>query len=164
MQMGVGKALHSEKAEEVATLREMYKEWPWFRETVDLIAMILSKTDFSISKNYDEQLVDKSNGLNKLGDEIREKLVETRQAILDVSESKDVAGAHVALQRASSQIRNPYVDPVNVVQAELLKRIRAKQNIQGRELNVKEAKELDTLKDALVLSINAIAQGMKNSG
>ena len=83
------------------TLQEMYEEWPWFRETIDLIAMIVSKTDFSISKNYDNQLVEKNGGLMELGEEVRSKLVETRQAVLDVTQSTDVAGIHVALQRAS---------------------------------------------------------------
>ena len=138
----------------------MYNEWPWFRETIDLVSMIVSKTDYSISKNYDDQLVDKE-GL-KFGEEIREKLVKTRQSILDVTGSEDVAGAHVALQRASSQIRHPYLDPVNVIQAELLKRYRA---LEKKERLTAEEEELkEKLKDALILSINAIAQGMKNSG
>ena len=141
----------------------MYNEWPWFRELIDLIAMILSKTDFSIAQNYDDQLVDKSGDLMKLGGEVRDKLVQTRQAILDVTQSKDVAGVHVALQRASSVIRHPYVDPVNVIQAELLKRLRALEK-KGDNLSPAEAEESEVLKDALKISINGIAQGMKNSG
>lgn len=144
------------------TLQEMYQEWPWFRELTDLIAMIVSKTDFSISKNYDEQLVDKTGGdLMKLGEEVREKLVQTRQSILDITQSKDVAGVHVALQRASSLIRHPYVDPLNVIQAELLKRLRT---FNQRELTPEEEEEKEILQDALVISINGIAQGMRNSG
>ena len=144
------------------TLQEMYQEWPWFRELTDLIAMIVSKTDFSISKNYDEQLVDKTGGdLMKLGEEVREKLVQTRQSILDITQSKDVAGVHVALQRASSLIRHPYVDPLNVIQAELLKRLRT---FNQRELTPEEEEEKEKLQDALVISINGIAQGMRNSG
>jgi phosphoenolpyruvate carboxylase len=146
----------------MATLQEMYSEWPWFRETIDLIAMIVSKTDFSISKNYDDQLVDKSGDLLRLGDEVREKLVETRQAVLDVTKSKAVGGAHVALLRASSTIRHPYVDPINVIQAELLKRHRA---LEKRDnLSPEEEKEMKVLGDALIMSINGIAQGMRNSG
>ena len=141
----------------------MYNEWPWFRELIDLIAMILSKTDFSIAQNYDDQLVDKTGDLMKLGGEVRDKLVQTRQAILDVTQSKDVAGVHVALQRASSVIRHPYVDPVNVIQAELLKRLRAIEK-KGDNLTPAEAEESEVLKDALKISINGIAQGMKNSG
>ena len=144
------------------TLQEMYQEWPWFRELTDLIAMIVSKTDFSISKNYDEQLVDKTGGdLMKLGEEVREKLVQTRQSILDITQSKDIAGVHVALQRASSLIRHPYVDPLNVIQAELLKRLRT---LNQRELTPEEEEEKEKLQDALVISINGIAQGMRNSG
>ena len=161
--MGVGAGLKHSSDEELATLRSMYKEWPWFRETVDLIAMIVSKTDFSISANYDQQLVDKKDGLIQLGEEVRNKLVETRQAVLDVTETTDVAGAHVALIRASSKIRHPYVDPVNVIQAEMLKRLRAME-IRANSLNAEEQEERDIIKDALILSINAIAQGMRNSG
>ena len=140
----------------------MYEKWPWFRETIDLISMIVSKTDFSISKNYDDQLVDKSGDLMRLGEEVREKLVETRQAVLDVTKSPDVGGAHVALLRASSTIRHPYVDPVNVIQAELLKRYRAMEKREN--LTEAEQEEKDILRDALIMSINGIAQGMRNSG
>ena len=146
----------------MATLQDMYSNWPWFRETIDLISMIVSKTDFSISKNYDEQLVDKTGDLMRLGEEVRAKLVETRQAVLDVTKSKDVGGAHVALLRASSTIRHPYVDPVNVIQAELLKRYRAME--KREDLTPEEEEEKDTLRDALIMSINGIAQGMRNSG
>ena len=143
-------------------LQEMYQEWPWFRELIDLIAMIASKTDFSISKNYDEQLVDKEGGIMKLGEEVREKMVETRQSILDVTQSQDVAGVHVALQRASSMIRHPYVDPLNVIQAELLKRLR---EVNKRSnLSAEEEEETSVLQNAVIISINGIAQGMRNSG
>ncbi len=139
----------------------MYENWPWFRELIDLIAMIVSKTDFSVSKNYDEQLVEDKE-LLRLGEEVREKLVQTRQAILNVTKSKDVAGVHVALQRASSLIRHPYVDPLNVIQAELLKRLRALDKQES--LTEEEQEEQLILQDALLVSINGVAQGMRNSG
>lgn len=160
--LGVGAGLTAPNPEDAETLRDMYAHWPWFSETIDLISMIVSKTDFSISKNYDDKLVDRKAGLVEMGEEMREKLVQTRQSILDVTQSTDVAGAHVALQRASSQIRHPYIDPVNVIQAELLQRFRAlekKSNLTPEEEETKQK-----LKDGLVLSVNAIAQGMKNSG
>ena len=160
--LGVGSGLSSANPSDIETLQEMYSEWPWFRETIDLIAMILSKTDFSIAKNYDTQLVDKKGDLLRLGEEVREKLVKTRQSVIAVTQSKDVAGVHVALQRASSQIRHPYVDPLNVIQAELLKRLRALEK-KGK-LSKSEAEELEILKDSVIISINGIAQGMKNSG
>jgi phosphoenolpyruvate carboxylase len=161
--LGVGAGLQAESPEELATLREMYDDWPWFKENIDLIAMILSKTDFSISANYDEQLVDKTEELMGLGREVRDKLVQTRQAVLDVTQSTDVAGAHVALLRASSTIRHPYVDPINIVQAELLKRFRVLDK-KGDDLDADEASLKETLKDALVVSITGVAEGMRNSG
>lgn len=161
--LGVGAGLNVKDKAEQERLQEMYEKWPWFRETIDLISMIVSKTDFSISENYDTQLVDKSGDLLKLGEEVRAKLVETRQAVLDVTKSKDVGGAHVALLRASSTIRHPYVDPINVIQAELLKRYRAMEKRKGN-LTPAEQEEMDTLRDALIMSINGIAQGMRNSG
>ena len=159
--LGVGDGLRHQDEKELEVMRDMYKEWPWFRETIDLIAMILSKTDFSMNKNYDAQLV---NGADErvLGEEVRDKLVQTRQAVLDVTESQDYAGSHTALMRASTRIRHPYVDPVNVIQAEVLKRVRA---LDLRDdLSPEETEELETLRDAVVLSVNAIAQGMRNSG
>mmetsp|Transcript_19620 Transcript_19620/g.40019 ORF Transcript_19620/g.40019 Transcript_19620/m.40019 type:complete len:167 (+) Transcript_19620:193-693(+) len=160
--LGVGAGLNSENEEDRATLREMYEEWPWFREIISLISMLVSKTDFSITKNYDELLVDPD--LMSLGDEVRTMLVETRQAVIDVSGSKDISGPHVQLMRASSMIRNPYVDSINVVQAELLKVLRAMPADDSSDLTP-ELKEIKKVRiDALLLSIKGIAQGMKNSG
>lgn len=159
--LGVGAGLDAKDDQDALILQDMYENWPWFRELIDLIAMIVSKTDFSVSKNYDDQLVEDKE-LLELGEEVRNKLVQTRQAILSVTKSKDVAGVHVALQRASSLIRHPYVDPLNVIQAELLKRLRAFDKRDS--LSEEEQDELLILQDALLVSINGIAQGMRNSG
>jgi phosphoenolpyruvate carboxylase len=157
---GVGAGLAAKDEAQLKTLQDMYDNWPWFRETIDLVGMILSKTDFSISRMYDEALVDKS-GMG-LGELVREKLVGTRQAVLNITRSTDVGGSHQALMRASSTVRHPYVDPINVVQAELLRRLRA---LDARsDLSKEELEEKEILKDALIVSITGIAQGMRNSG
>lgn len=124
--------------------------------------MILSKTDYSISTNYDRQLVDTNGGLVELGEEMRAKLVQTRQAVLNVTESKDYSGAHVALMRASNVIRFPFLDPINVCQAEILKRLRTLDNKD--RLSPEELEEKVVFGDALILSITGIAQGLRNSG
>jgi len=124
--------------------------------------MILSKTDYSIATNYDTQLVDKTADLLKLGEEVRKNLVQTRQAVLAVTESKEFSGAHVALMRASNTIRFPFLDPINVCQAEILKRLRALD--EKDSLSSAEKEDRRALQDALVVSINGIAQGMRNSG
>lgn len=159
--LGVGAGLSTADEKDLEVMQDMYISWPWFRELIDLIAMIVSKTDYSISKNYDDQLV-RSEDSKKLGEEVREKMVQTRQAILDVTKSTNVAGVHVALQRASNLIRSPYVDPLNVIQAELLRRFRELD--QRDNLTPEEEEEKETLTDAIIVSINGIAQGMRNSG
>jgi phosphoenolpyruvate carboxylase len=95
-------------------LAEMYVKWPWFRETVDLITMILSKTDFSISKNYEDQLVERKEDLIKLGINVRQKLEDTRRAVLVVQQSKSFKGPHVQIVRASTTTRAPYIDTINI--------------------------------------------------
>jgi len=124
--------------------------------------MLISKTDFSITKNYDDLLVEPS--LMSLGDEVRQKLVETRKAVIDVSGATEISGPHIQLMRASSTIRNPYVDSINLVQAEILKVLRSMPEDDSPELTP-ELKEIKNLRnDALLLSIKGIAQGMRNSG
>jgi len=162
--LGVGPALNDEHENSESNMREMYAEWPWFRETVDLIAMILSKTDFSISKNYDDQLVQKtSTNIAELGNTIRDMLVSTREGVTKVTGTTDTEGPHSQLQRLSNIIRNPYVDPINVVQAELLKRLRSI-NADDSKLSKSELEEKRIIQDALITSINGIVQGMRNSG
>ena len=81
--LGVGDGLSPSEEKDKALLREMYEEWPWFREIISLISMLISKTDFSITQHYDDLLVDPE--LMSLGDEVREKLVQTRRAVIDIS-------------------------------------------------------------------------------
>ena len=153
--LGVGDVLCTDNEKDMAGMQEMYSHWPWFREIIDLISMVVSKTDYSISKNYDDQLVDKTEALIGLGNEVREKLVQTRQGVLKVTQSTNVGGPHVQLLRASSKIRNPYVDPINVIQAEIIKRYRAADD---------NDEEKRVLRDALIVSISGISQGLRNSG
>ena len=63
------------------------------------------------------------------------------------------------------KVRNPYVDPLNVLQAEIMKRLR-KSTAEGliTPLSIEEKDIKTTLEDALIVSVNGIAQGMKNSG
>jgi len=154
--LGVGRGLTATSEAEKTELNDMYKQWPWFREIIDLISMILSKTDFSISENYDKVLVSKDKDSINLGNEVRTKLVETRQAILDVSGSHEYGGPHIQLLRTSSRIRNPYVDAINCLQVELLKELR---NMPDEANEIKRVRQ-----DALVVSIKGIARGLGNSG
>jgi phosphoenolpyruvate carboxylase len=79
-------------------------------------------------------------------------------------------GTHCAVlctpKQVSMKVRNPYVDPLNVLQAEIMKRLRKDTAaVAGGVLQTDSQKEQRiTLEDALIVSVNGIAQGMKNSG
>ena len=177
--LGVGNALDcNNDPQKSKELTEMYKEWPFFKEMVDLIAMTLSKTDYSISAIYELQLCERSDQeLSKLGQEIRDELIRTRKAILRVTGCDDLSSGFRLLQR-SMKVRNPYVDPLNVLQSEMMKRLRAaskssmvsqtqiQENVSphGIMLPGDTFNEKDIVEDTLIVSINGIAQGMKNSG
>lgn len=141
----------------------MYSNWPFFREMIDLIAMTLSKTDYSVSANYELQLVNKdgesTKDLNELGNQIRANLVKTRKNVLSVTDCDDLSSNFGLLQQ-SMKVRNPYVDPLNVLQAETMKRLRSVRD--GTIIATPE--DILLLEDTIVISINGIASGMKNSG
>ena len=162
-----------------------YDGWPWFREHVDLIAMILAKSDLGINANYDAQLVDGApggdgDGSGELGRDVRRRLAAARRAVLRVTRADDLSSGFLMLAR-SMKVRNPLVDPLNVMQAELLKRLRKLEQDEAdghekaappkmakqRMMSLAEEEgeeERQVLEDALLITINGISQGMKNSG
>ncbi|PWG63116.1 phosphoenolpyruvate carboxylase [Sediminicurvatus halobius] len=146
--LGVGEALgEALAAGEAAELRRMYREWPFFRAFVDMLEMVLAKGDPDVAAWYDARLVPAA--LRPLGARLREQYVETRKAVLAVSGHERPLDDAPVVQR-SVAVRNPYVDPLNLVQVELLQRVR-----HGHEEN---------LRKALMVCINGIAAGMRNTG
>ncbi|VFQ85484.1 unnamed protein product [Cuscuta campestris] len=129
-------------------LREMYKDWPFFQSTVDLIEMVLGKADIPIAKHYDEVLV--SPGRQKLGAELRGELLATEEYVLLVTGHGKLSENNRSLRRLMES-RLPYLNPMNILQVEILKRLRRD------AYNHK-------LRDALLITINGIAAGMRNTG
>jgi phosphoenolpyruvate carboxylase len=121
--LGIGEAI----AEAVASgasdeLSEMYRDWSFFRSTMDLVEMVLAKASPGIAAYYDAQLVPAA--LRSLGDELRANLHRTVGATLQVTGHARLLEENPVLRR-SIDVRNPYVDPINLVQVELLSRLRA---------------------------------------
>jgi phosphoenolpyruvate carboxylase len=152
--LGVGEALTQELKTHPHLLKEMYREWPWFRTLIDLLEMILVKSDTAIAANYDAQLVTDPQAL-ALGAELRNKLDATTRALLEVSGNPSLQ-SHNEVLLNSLAVRNPYVDPLNVIQAELLRRLRSDTAYTTEERTI--------MQDALLITINGIANGMRNSG
>ncbi|KAL5761498.1 hypothetical protein ACOSP7_017762 [Xanthoceras sorbifolium] len=129
-------------------LKAMYKEWPFFQSTIDLIEMVLGKADIPIAKHYDEELVSQSR--QELGAELRRELMTTEKYVLVVSGHEKLSENNRSLRRLIES-RLPYLNPMNMLQVEVLKRLRRDDD------NHK-------LRDALLITINGIAAGMRNTG
>jgi phosphoenolpyruvate carboxylase len=128
-------------------LRRMYAEWPYFQSVMDLIEMVLAKSDGRIAAEYDRRLV--PPGLQPLGRDLRTRLDRVVAAVLRVTGHGVLLESNTVLRR-SIDVRNPYVDPINLVQIELLRRFRASPD--------------DRVKAALLVTINGVAAGMRNTG
>ncbi|MGZ3797125.1 MAG: phosphoenolpyruvate carboxylase [Pseudobdellovibrionaceae bacterium] len=129
-------------------LHTMYEQWPFFRSTIDLVEMVLAKSDARIAALYDEALVDDS--LKPLGEEMRQRLHKITEIILQINQHTSLLEDNPTLKR-SIQVRNPYVDPINLMQIELLRRLRKNPHSE-------------VFKKALIITINGIAAGMRNTG
>ncbi len=129
-------------------LQEMYQRWPFFRSTLDLIEMVLAKAEGHIAAYYDRLLVPEE--LQELGDSLRDSLGIAEAQVLGVSGHDALLDSNEVLRR-SIAVRNPYVDPINLVQAELLRRLR-------------EEPDQDSLEDAILTTFNGVAAGMRNTG
>ncbi|KAJ4710604.1 Phosphoenolpyruvate carboxylase [Melia azedarach] len=147
--LGIGAGLKSvcEKGN-TEDLKEMYREWPFLQSTIDLIEMVLGKADIPIAKHYDEALVSKSR--QEIGTQLRRELLTTEKYVLVVSGHEKLLENNRSLRKLIES-RLPYLNPMNMLQVEILKRLRCDDD------NVK-------LRDALLITINGIAAGMRNTG
>jgi len=128
-------------------LQAMYRDWPYFRSVMQLIEMVLAKSDSRIAGEYDRRLVPIE--LQPLGAELRARLDRLIAGVLEVTGHRTLLESNPVLRR-SIDVRNPYVDPINLVQVELLRRYREQAD--------------DRVKSALLVTINGVAAGMRNTG
>jgi phosphoenolpyruvate carboxylase len=127
----------------------MYEHWPFFRSTLDLIAMVLAESDSRIAAEYDRRLVPPE--LQPIGADLRSRLERTIQYVLQATGKERLLTENVVLRR-SIEVRNPYVYPINLVQIELLRRLRETEAAEPQIAN------------AFMVTVNGIAAGMRNTG
>ncbi len=144
----------------------MYERWPFFRSMVDLLQMALAKADARIAAHYDRQLAPAD--LQALAESLRGGLQQSIDAVLAITRHRRLLEDNLVLRR-SIAVRNPYVDPINLVQVELLRRLAAAQTTRradpaGSVDDRARASEVDVLQRALMVTINGIAAGMRNTG
>ena len=131
-------------------LAEMARSWPFFADVLSNVEMVLVKTDLAIAARYVDALVPSEH--RRLLDVIGTELDRTRAEVLAVLGVDDLLANRPGLRRTLA-VRDTYLDPLHVLQVELLARWRA----DGPERD-------PTLQRALLLTINGIANGLRNTG
>jgi len=127
---------------------DMFREWFFFRSLIADAEMVIAKSDLGISKLYSELSGDLHD---KFFPTILSEFELTRDTILDYSEHESILEGDVTLQRAI-MLRNPYVDPISLMQVDLLRRWR------------ESDREDSEVFDALLATVNGLAQALQNTG
>jgi phosphoenolpyruvate carboxylase len=143
---GVGTAL---AMTDVAEWRRLYRGWPFFRALVDNVEMTLAKASLEIARGYLELVEDPH-----LFEPIAGEYDRTRAAVLEVVESRELLDRQPVVQQ-SIRLRNPYVDPLNAIQVELLRRFRNASLDDG---------EREQVRRPLLRTIAGIAAALRNTG
>lgn len=148
---GVGHALEQfvAKSGGIAILQRMYREFPFFEDLLGNVEMGLAKADFNIARQY-SRLVEDERLRNRVFEALESEFARTRKLVLEITGQGQLLENNQILAR-SIRLRNPYVDPMSMIQAEILRRKRAGE----------QSAELDYVLGA---TINGIAAGLRNTG
>jgi phosphoenolpyruvate carboxylase len=135
---------------EADLLDEMREQWPFFRTRIDMLEMVLAKADHDIAHLYDQRLV--APELQHLGTHLRGLLSQACAVVLGLTRQSQLL-AHSPATLEFISLRNTYLDPLHLLQAELLARSRSR-----------EASLESPLEQALLVSVAGIAAGLRNTG
>jgi phosphoenolpyruvate carboxylase len=146
-EQALNRALERGEGEQLAQMRE---HWPFFRTRIDMLEMVLAKADIAIARLYDERLVEPH--LRPLGEQLRDLLSQACNAVLGLTGQSQLL-AHSPETLEAITVRNTYLDPLHLLQVELLARSRQREN------------PIDSpLEQALLVSVAGIAAGLRNTG
>ena len=149
--LGTGRALNRAIDEGfIPVIRDMREHWPYFQTVLDMLEMVLAKSDSAIAAHYEQQLTD-DPALHNLGQLLRARLEKTVTILLNIVERPQLLALSPVLKR-SITVRIPYILPLHMLQAELMKRRRAL------------AQETTIYDHALMVTIAGIAAGLRNTG
>ncbi|MBA2176369.1 phosphoenolpyruvate carboxylase [Halobacillus locisalis] len=148
---GSGLASYADKgSEQLEQLQHMYNNWPFFRSTINNLQMALTKADIQTAKEYTALVNDEAIG-KRIFQTIVEEYNRTKDILLKITGDEELLD-HQPTIKESVRLRNPYVDPMNFLQVELIKELR-----QSEDKN-------DELLTEVLLTISGIAAGLRNTG
>ncbi len=146
--LGSDRALgNSINGDQLEQIQQMYQQWPFFRSNIDMLEMVLAKAEPHLSEYYDRRLV--SEELRVLGSSLRARLEQMVDVINTIKRQQTLLVDNPVI-RQSIEVRNPYIDPLHFLQAELL----------YRDRNQPE----QVLEQALMVTMAGISAGMRNTG
>ena len=150
--LGTGAALEAAQAdpEQNRTVQEMVAQWPFFQGVVDMLEMVLAKADLRVAAWYEQRLAGEDADLARLGEVLRERLTGTVNALSALTGREDLLDNNPVM-RWSIRVRDPYTDPLHLLQAELMARLRQQDGDK-------------VLESALMVTIAGIAAGLRNTG
>lgn len=150
--LGTGRALNmAMDTGREGMLREMARDWPYFHTVLGMLEMVLAKADASIVACYEDKLAGDDLSLRELGAELRHRLQITIDALLQANGGRPLLEDNPVLRRSIS-VRTPYIEPLHLLQAELMLR---------RRLAGGAGHAYD---QALMVTIAGIAAGLRNTG
>jgi phosphoenolpyruvate carboxylase len=152
---GLGSGLHAILGRKggAKLLHEMYQRWPFFQTMIDNAQLTLCKADMSIARVY-ASLVEDEALRERIWKRLSDEFHLTEKTMMAVTGQADLLENEPVLAK-SIKLRNPYVDPLNYLQVEMIKRRRV------RRLNKMDR---EGIRAVLELTVNGIAGGLKNTG
>jgi phosphoenolpyruvate carboxylase len=155
---GLGAAVQrylAEAPENRDVLQRMYQDWPFFQAAVDNAALALAKTDLGIAARY-AQLVGDDHELRQVGRLIEDEFARSRDAVLMATGNNHLLD-DIPWLKESLIMRNPIIDPLNLIQIELLRKLRAADDSDDPAV-------LEEWAHLARLTIQGVAAGMRTTG
>ena len=153
--LGTGAAINQMIAQgQKPLLDDMLQHWPYFQTLIDMLEMVLSKSDSHVALYYEAHLTDDAD-LKVLGKQLRQRLQDAVETLLTLKGESKLLSSNEVLDQAM-KVRKPYLLPLHLLQAELMKR--------RRRYLAECTAEQTPVDHALMVSIAGIAAGLRNTG